>query len=53
MIRDWSGSYVASVSVLGSTGFLATGLFLLMPTAVAYEKRKEEVMKNKDTEAGA
>ncbi|XP_063887848.1 monocarboxylate transporter 13-like [Scylla paramamosain] len=52
LVRDWSGSYVVSVCVLGSTGFLATALFLLMPIAVAYEKRREEQLRTKDAEVG-
>lgn len=53
VIRDWSQSYVVSVCVLGGTGFLATFLFLLMPAAAAYERRREEKLKIRDAEVGS
>lgn len=52
MIRDWSGSYGISLCVLGASGLLAVVLFLLMPSAVAYDKRKEEEQQMKDAEGG-
>ncbi|KAG0718443.1 Monocarboxylate transporter 12 [Chionoecetes opilio] len=51
-IRDLSGSYSMSLCALGGSGSLSALLFLLMPAAVAYDKRKEERQKTKDAEEG-
>ncbi|XP_050729758.1 monocarboxylate transporter 12-like [Eriocheir sinensis] len=49
-LRDFSGNYTISLCFIGATVSISVILLLLMPTAVAYDKRKEDKHRKKDVE---
>ncbi|XP_050689070.1 monocarboxylate transporter 4-like [Eriocheir sinensis] len=51
-LRDFSGSYTISLYFIGATVSISAILILLVPTAMAYDKRKEKRQLKKDVELG-
>lgn len=50
MVRDLSGSYTVTICVLASMALITIVLFLFLPAAMRYDRRKEEDEKKRKEE---